>query len=188
MSGVIRRDVSYVWSENKDSNLILYRRISTKSRVTKHCPGCGYRDGLPDFYASIQWEKYQLHHPDSGPSWLYVHHRETPDIFCTHCCFGSRSWNVYQPMKAFAKAAEAISGPCCYLNQKLYLTPSRPWYYYSPVTYLLRHVTPYVQARVICPPYPPVHQYFRTTHIAADTSIFTLAGCVLWIQFASTNG
>lgn len=37
MSGVIRRDVSYVWSENKDST-ILYRRISTKSRVTKHCP------------------------------------------------------------------------------------------------------------------------------------------------------
>lgn len=37
MSGVIRRDVSYVWSENKTAP-ILYRRISTKSRVTKHCP------------------------------------------------------------------------------------------------------------------------------------------------------
>ncbi len=81
MSGVIRRDVSYVWSENKDSTHFISTDINKVTR-DETLSDAVIETVLPDFY--VYREKYQLHHPDSGPSWLYVHHRETPDIFCTH--------------------------------------------------------------------------------------------------------
>ncbi len=90
MSGVIRRDVSYVWSENKDSTHFISTDINKVTR-DETLSDAVIETVLPDFYV-YPGKKYQLHHPDSGPSWLYVHHRETPDIFLYALSFfGSRS-------------------------------------------------------------------------------------------------
>lgn len=86
MSGVIRRDVSYVWSENKDSTHFISTDINKVTRDET------LSDAVIETVLCLSREKYQLHHPDSGPSWLYVHHRETPDIFLYALSFfGSRS-------------------------------------------------------------------------------------------------
>lgn len=89
MSGVIRRDVSYVWSENKDSTHFISTDINKVTR-DETLSDAVIETVLPDFY--VYPGKYQLHHPDSGPSWFYVHYRETPNIFLYALSFfGSRS-------------------------------------------------------------------------------------------------
>ncbi|SUF93283.1 YqeJ protein [Salmonella enterica] len=90
MSGVIRRDVSYVWSENKDSTHFISTDINKVTR--DETLSDAVIETVFTRFLCLSREKYQLHHPDSGPSWLYVHHRETPDIFLyTLSGFGSRS-------------------------------------------------------------------------------------------------